>query len=221
MTIKELMVRFRFLLSPRPRPELDEELRFHLERAVEARIAAGMPPDEARRQAMIEFGGVERAREQCHEQRPGWWMGTVAQDVRYALRGFRRNPVFAITAVATLALGIGATTAVFSVVDRILFRSLPYAHDDRIVSVGLVQSLERQEFAVGGFFFDWRDNQKPFEAFAAQGAMSHACDLVEANPAQLNCIHAQAGFLPLLGISPVLGATFCRKRTSPTDRMSR
>ena len=69
-------------------------------------------------------------------------MGTVAQDVRYALRGFRRNPVFTVTVIATLALGIGATTAVFSVVDRILFRPLPYAHDDRLVSVGLVQPLE-------------------------------------------------------------------------------
>jgi predicted permease len=139
----------------------------------------------------------------------------VLQDVRYALRGFRRNPVFAITVIATLALGIGATTAVFSVVDRILFRSLPYAHDDRLVSVGLVQSLERQEFTVGGFFFDWRDNQKPFEAFASQGTMLHACDLIETNPAQLQCIKAQAGFLPLLGISPVLGRNFLPEEDRP------
>jgi predicted permease len=104
---------------------------------------------------------------------------------------------------------------VFSVVDRILFRSLPYARDDRIVSVGLVQSLEKQEFTVGGFFFDWRDNQKPFEAFASQGAMPHACDLVEANPAQLNCIRAQAGFLPLLGVSPMLGRNFLPEEDRP------
>jgi predicted permease len=194
---------------------LDEELQFHVELATEAKVAAGMTAAEARRKALIEFGGVERTREQCHEQRPGWWLGTVLQDVRYSLRGFRRNPAFAVTAIATLALGIGATTAVFSVVDRILFRSLPYAHDDRIVSVGLVQSLERQEFTVGGFFFDWRDNQKPFEAFASQGTMFHACDLVEANPAQLNCIQAQAGYLPLLGISPVLGRNFLPEEDRP------
>ena len=197
------------------RSELDEELQFHVELATEAKVAAGMTAAEARRKALIEFGGVERTREQCHEQRPGWWLGTVLQDVRYSLRGFRRNPAFAVTAIATLALGIGATTAVFSVVDRILFRSLPYAHDDRIVSVGLVQSLERQEFTVGGFFFDWRDNQKPFEAFASQGTMLHACDLVEANPAQLNCIQAQAGYLPLLGISPVLGRNFLPEEDRP------
>jgi putative ABC transport system permease protein len=93
---------------------------------------------------------VERAREECYEQRPGWLIETLAQDMRHALRGFRRNPLFAVTVIATLALGIGATTAVFSVVDPILFRSLPYGHADRLVSVGLVQSLEKQEFTLGG-----------------------------------------------------------------------
>jgi predicted permease len=174
-----------------------------------------MTADEARRQAMIEFGGVERAREQCYEQRPGWWIGTVAQDVRYALRGFRRNPVFTIAVIATLAVGIGATTAVFSVVDRILFRSLPYAHDDRLVSVGTVHSLERQEFMMGGFFFDWRDHQKPFEAMAIQSTGPHACDLVENNPAQLDCLDFDAGYLPLLGISPVLGRNFLPEEVLP------
>jgi predicted permease len=214
--------RMRFLvrqtLSRRRRQsEMDEELAFHLEQAAAANIAAGMTADEARRQALVQFGGVEQTREQCHEQRPGWWLDTVAQDVRYALRGFRRNAAFTITVIATLALGIGATTAVFSVVDRILFRSLPYAHDDRLVSIGLSQSLEKQEFMLGGFFFEWRDNQKPFEAVAAQGTMLHACDLVEANPAQLNCIHVQAGFLPLLGISPILGRNFLPEEDQPNS----
>ncbi|HVC48479.1 MAG TPA: ABC transporter permease [Terracidiphilus sp.] len=113
-----------------------------------------------------------------------------------------------MTVIITLALGIGATTAVFSVVDRILFRALPYAHANRIVSVGLVQSLEGEEFTMGGFFFDWLDHQRPFSAIASQGTMLHACDLVEANPQQLNCIPVQTGFLPLLGISPVLGRNF-------------
>jgi putative ABC transport system permease protein len=213
--MREWLTRLRFLVKGKPPEEVDEELQFHIEQSTAANLSAGMTAEEARRQALVEFGGMGWAQEQCYEQRPGWWMGTVMQDARYALRGFRRNPVFTVTVIATLALGIGATTAVFSVVDRILFRSLPYAHDDRLVSVGLVQSLERQEFTVGGFFFDWRDNQKPFEAFASQGAMPHACDLVEANPAQLNCIRAQAGFLPLLGVSPVLGRNFLPEEDRP------
>ena len=213
--MKEWLTRLRFLVSRRTRGETDEELQFHLEHSAAAKIAAGMTAEEAHRQSLVEFGGLERTREQCYEERPGWWMGTVEQDVRYALRGFRRNAVFTVTVIATLAVGIGATTAVFSVVDRILFRSLPYAHDDRIVSVGLVQSLETQEFMVGGFFFDWRDNQKPFEAMAIQEPGPHACDLVENNPAQLDCLFFDAGFLPLLGISPVLGRNFLPEEDRP------
>lgn len=117
--------------------------------------------------------------------------------------------------IATLALGIGTTTAVFSVVDRILFRALPYAGADRLVSVGLVHSMEREEFTMGGFFFDWYDHQRSFAAMASQGTMLHACDLVEANPQQLNCIPVQAGFLPLLGISPVLGRNFSPDEDRP------
>jgi predicted permease len=210
-------LRFFFLLAfekNKRQGELDEELQFHLEQATLANIAAGMTQEEARRQALVEFGGVERTREQCHEQRPGWRMGTVVQDVRYALRGFRRNPVFTITVIATLAVGIGATTAVFSVVDRILFRSLPYAHDDRLVSFGLVQSLEKQEFTLGGFFYEWRDNQKPFESVTFERGVG-ACNLTEANPVHLHCAQVAGNFLPTLGISPVLGRNFLPEEDVP------
>ncbi len=212
--IKELLSRLRFALSPRPQKELDEELQFHVEQSIQANLAAGMAPGEARRQALVEFGGVERTREACHQQRPGWWMGTVLQDVRYALRGFRRNPVFTITVIATLALGIGATTAVFSVVDRILFRPLPYAHDDRLVSVGLVAPIIPQEFMLGGSYYDWRDNQKPFEAFTSETGV-RTCDLTERTPARLSCASVEQSFLPTLGISPLLGRNFLPEEDRP------
>jgi putative ABC transport system permease protein len=211
---REFLTRLKFLILRRPKNELDEELRFHVQQSIERNIAAGMMPEEARRQALIEFGGVERAREQTYEQRPGWWLGTVAQDVRYALRGFRRNPVFTIAVIATLAVGIGATTAVFSVVDRILFRSLPYAHDDRLVSVGLVAPIIPQEFMLGGSYYEWRDNKKPFEAFTSETGAS-ACDLTERNPARLSCASVEQNFLPTLGISPILGRNFLPEEDRP------
>jgi putative ABC transport system permease protein len=142
-------------------------------------------------------------------------MVAVLQDIRYALRGFRRNPVFAISVLLTLALGIGTTTAVFSVVDRVLFRPLPYVDAGRLVSVGLVQSLERQEFLMGRSFVEWRDHQKPFSGIAGQSTGVHNCDLVENNPKELGCVSFQAGMLPLLGATPVLGRNFSPDEDSP------
>ena len=213
--IVEFLTRSRFFFRRTKRGDTDEELQFHLEQSIRAKIAAGIEPLEARRLTILEFGGVERAKEECYEQRPGWFVGTVGQDARYALRGFGRNSLFTATVITTLALGIGATTAVFSVVDPILFRSLPYAHADRIVSVGMIHSLEGQEFLMGRFYYDWRVNQKPFEAMAAQGTMPHACDLVETNPTQVNCFSFDSGFLPLLGVAPVLGRNFLSEEDQP------
>jgi putative ABC transport system permease protein len=212
--INEWLTRIRFFFVRRKPDELDEELRFHVEQSVERNVTAGMTMDEARRLAMIEFGGVERAREQSFEQRPGWWLGTVEQDVRYALRGFRRNWVFAVAVIATLMVGIGATTAVFSVVDPILFRPLPYAHDDRLVSFGLSQSLEKQEFTVGGFFFEWRDNQKPFESVTFEQGTDE-CNLTEADPVHLHCGKIAQNFLPTLGMAPELGRNFAPEEDLP------
>ncbi|MHB1936131.1 MAG: permease prefix domain 1-containing protein [Acidobacteriaceae bacterium] len=209
------LTRLRFFFRRRPSDEADEELQFHLEQAAQANIAAGMTPEEARRQAVIAFGGMESAREQTFAQRPGWWMETVLQDVRYALRGFRRNPLFTATVIATLALGIGSTTAVFSVVDPILFRSLPYAHADRLVSVGLVHALQREPFMLGGFYYNWKDNQKPFEALTSQAYGANECDLTQQNRAQLSCTAVEANFLPTLGVAPVLGRNFLPEENRP------
>jgi predicted permease len=212
--MREGMSKLRFLVTRGKPAELDEELQFHLAQSIDAKVAAGMDAEEARRQALVEFGGVERTREQCYEQRPGWWLGTVEQDLRYALRGFRRNLAFTVTVIATLALGIGATTAVFSVVDRILFRSLPYAQDDRLVSFGLSQSLEKQEFTLGGFFFDWRDRQKPFQSVTYENGYGD-CNLTESNPVHLHCIHVAQNFLPTLGVMPIAGRNFTPEEDLP------
>ena len=212
--INEFLTRLRFLLSRARNGDLDAELQFHIEQSVQAKIAGGITSEEARRRALIEFGGFERTREQCHEQRPGWWTGTVLQDLRYGLRGFRRNPMFTATIIATLGLGIGVTTAVFSVVDPILFRSLPYAHADRLVSVGLVAPIIQQEFMLGGSYYDWRDQQTPFSSLTSEiGANS--CDLTQEQPLRLSCASVESNFLPTLGISPVLGRNFTAAEDRP------
>src|SRR6185437_12217530 len=103
--------------------DLAEELRFHLEQQIEQNVAAGMAPEQARRQAVLAFGGLESVKEDCRDQWGARLLDITLKDLRYALRGFRKSPVFTLAVVCTIALGIGATTAVFSVVDRILFRS--------------------------------------------------------------------------------------------------
>jgi putative ABC transport system permease protein len=212
--LKQWLTRLRFLLAPKPHREIDEELQFHLEQQAEANIAAGMTPQEARRQAVVAFGGVERTKEESHQQRPSFYIETVVQDIRYALRGFARNPAVTLTILVTLMLGIGSTTAVFSIVDRILFRSLPYGNADRLVSVGMVHSLA-DEFMLGYFYYDWERTQKPFEALTSERAMTAECDLTEKNPAQLRCTSVEGNFLPTLEISPVLGRNFLPQEELP------
>jgi len=195
--------------------QLDEELQFHIEMSAQSiQACSDVSATEARRRALIDFGSVERAREETWRQRPGYFLETLLHDTRYALRGFRRNLGFTITVIATLALGIGATTAVFSVVDRILFRPLPYAHGDRLVSVGLTAPIIPEEFMLGGSYYVWRDNQKPFEALTSETGVSE-CDLTERNPARLSCASVEASFLPTLGISPLLGRNFLPEEDRP------
>jgi putative ABC transport system permease protein len=206
--LKEWLMRLRFLIGSKPYHEIDEEIQFHLAQQTQANVAAGITQEEARRQAAVAFGGIEGVRERSHEERPGYLIETILQDVRYSLRGFRRNAVFTLTIVATLMLGIGATAAVFSVVDRILFRPLPYAHADRLVSLGMVHSIETNEFMLGIFYYDWQRNQKPFEQITSESATTSECDLTESHPAQLSCTSVEGNFLPTLGVLPVLGRNF-------------
>ena len=206
--------RIRVFLNPHAKAELDEELWFHVEQSIAANAAQGLDAGEARRRALIDFGGVDRAREETYRQRPGWLLETILQDVRYAVRGFRRSPGFTFTIVATLALGIGATTAVLSVVDPILFRPLPYAEGGRLVSVGLTAPIIPVEFMLGGSYYTWRDNQTPFAAFTSETGVT-PCDLTEHNPARLSCARVERSFLPTLGIAPILGRNFLPEEDRP------
>jgi putative ABC transport system permease protein len=203
-----------FLHKRRLDEDLREEIQAHLDALTEENIRSGMSAENARAAAIREFGGVEQTKESYRQQRGLPFLDVALQDLRFALRGLVRRPGFAIASVLTLMLGIGATTAVFSVVDRILFRSLPYPHDDRLVSFGLLAPIERDEFMLGASYVDFRKEPGPFEAITSMFPGITDCDVTEQNPVRLNCAQVEQTFLPTFGTEPLLGRNF----TAEEDR---
>jgi hypothetical protein len=122
--------------------EMADEMRQHLERRAQEKIADGLSPEEARYAAQREFGGTAQLQQQCRDERRFIWLEQSAQDVRYAFRQLRRNPGFAATAIVTLALGIGLNTAIFSAAYGVLWRPLPYPDPDRLI---IIQSAQQTE----------------------------------------------------------------------------
>jgi len=195
--------------------ELDTELRGHLEALTEENIRRGMHAEQARRAAHREFGGLEQTKELYRERRGLPFFDAVVQDTRFAIRSLRKRPAFAAVAILTLAVGIGSTTAIFSVVDRILFRALPYPHDEELVSFGDTAPFESLEFVLGPDYFDWRRAQTPFASLTSLVPGGRDCDLTQQNPARLKCALVESTFLPTFGIQPFLGRNFTGDEDQP------
>ena len=125
---------------------------------------------------------------------------SIGQDIRYACRSFLRSRGIAVTAILAIALGVGACTAVFSVVDRLFFRALPYAEEDRVVSVGITAPLDPNEFVLGADYRDWRAAETPFESMGTHVPGSVDCDLTDQNPVRISCASVEASFFTTLGV---------------------
>ena len=186
--------------------ELDREIRSHIAWLAEENMRRGLTPDEALQAAQREFGGIEQTKELYRDQRGLPFFDALLQDLRFALRMLVKRPGFAAVVILTLALGIGATTAVFSVVDRILFRSLPYPQDDRLISFGVKAPFEGIEFMLAPEYAVLKSQASPFESMTSLTPGGADCDLTEQNAAvRLSCALVESTFLPTLGIHPLVG----------------
>jgi predicted permease len=186
--------------------DLEDELRFHVAMREEKLKAAGLDPEEARYASKRRFGNRSSLQETCREMWTFVWLEDLWQDVRYTFRAMRKNRGFTAVVVVTLALGIGASTAVFSVVDPLLFRRLPYPKDDQLVSVGYLGPVDNNEFNVVSSYFDWR--QGPFKSLTAMRP-GVGCDAMIGDvPRRINCYSVTANFLQTFGVSPILGRDF-------------
>jgi predicted permease len=214
--LREWFSRFRFFFAGKSRREIDEEIQFHLERQVQVNLATGMSVSEARRQAAVSFGGRERTREQCREQRPAWTIESLLRDLRFGLRGLLHNPGFTVVAVVTLALAIGANSTIFSLISQALLRALPVQNPDELVVLSTSGSHPGHVQSEGGntpghlhefsypMFRDLRDKNTALSGLIASASASVGVawnNRSEAVSAEM----VSGNYFDVLGVRPALG----------------
>lgn len=196
--------------------ELDEELAYHIAMRTQQNVARGMDAAEARRAALIEAGGVEQTKERCREMRRVRWIEDIAQDVRFALRQLRRSPGFTVVAILTLALGIGANTAIFTLVDRVMLRRLPVRNPQELVSLNLGDSnsfprnMDGNSATAFPFpaFVQMRDRNEVFWSLFAFKDMGRLSVEVNGNPEIVRGEMVTPNFFSALGVRPEIGRDF-------------
>jgi putative ABC transport system permease protein len=202
--------------------EMADEIRAHLELRTQRNLEAGMSPEEARFAAMRAFGGVEQIKERCRDERwRGWiWLEQGLQDVRQAFRSLRRNPGFSAAIVLTLALGIGGNATIFSVVNAVVLKPLPYADIDRVVNLRETRPVaggagKRVPVPVSpATYFDWRNEVRSLEQIAAVGPTEFTLTGRD-EPEQLAGAAVTANLFPLLGVPPLIGRNFLPEENRP------
>ena len=187
--------------------ETDQELSFHLEMETQENLRRGMSPEEARRAARIRLGGLDQVKQASREVRELPWIGSLWQDLRYALRTLARNPGFTAVVVITLGLGIGANTAIFSIVSAVLLRPLPYAAPERLVYPSQFFPRYNEGFILAADFLDWREQEEVLEHVSAY-TTAHF-NLTGANePERVLGVRISPNVFRLLGTGPFLGPGF-------------
>ena len=193
--------------------DLEQDIREHIETETQDNIARGVSLEDAHYAAMRKFGNVTRVQEETREVWSLVWLEQLWQDVRYGLRMLSKSPVFTAVAVLTLALGIGANTAIFSLVDGILLRPLPYTRADQIVHLSWqVKGNAIPNFTAAEFEF-WRDHGDAFAAIAGNRGVANRELEFGTTTQWVKALSVTDGFLEVLGVNPQLGRGFVRDET--------
>jgi predicted permease len=199
--------------------ELDEELRFHLEQQAQHHARSGLSPEEATRRAVLGFGGIDSVKEECREMRGVAALDTTLQDLRYGLRGLRREPVFTITALLTLALSIGGVSTVLTLAHTYFFQRLPVEHPETVVAVS---ATRRHGTELGKLSYPdyvrFRDQNRTLKGLAAHYSTAPLFLAVRDEAREINGAVVSANFFPLLGVKPALGRFFRPDEDSVPDR---
>ncbi len=212
----------RALQRSRREREMDTEFRFHIEAYAEELIGSGVPRDEALRLARIEFGGLERAKEECRDATGANVFDSLLQDIRFGLRQLRKSPGFAAVTVLTLALGIGANTAIFTVINAVMLRALPVLHPEELAAVG--EPAHVHSFSTGTpridvfsypLYREVRDNNSVFSHVLASARLDNLRIRLEAGPEHITGRLVTGNYFETLGVPPLLGRTF----TADEDHM--
>jgi predicted permease len=188
--------------------DIDEEMRIHVEMEMEKNIERGMRPDEARAAALKSFGNRGQIKDLGYEIRGGGWLEDFWQDLRYGARTLRKNPGFTLIAIVTLSLGIGANTAIFTVVNAALLRGLPYREPERLAH--LFETTPQKAYAQREFSYpDYQDYQRS-QAFEGLAAYTGGGGILtgRGEPQRIFAPAASANFFSVLGVAPLLGRTF-------------
>ena len=194
--------------------ELDQEVHSHLAMLRDENLRTGMQADEAQRAARIELGGIEQVKEQVREQRLGSWLQSVLCDCRFGLRQLGKSPGFTFIAVLTLALGIGANTALFTVVESVLLRPLSYPHSDRLVFIA--PKTDKVQFATTSWL-NYRDIREQSHSFADVGLYASDVTVVETKQGSVsvNAPRVTPNLFAMLGVQPLMGRTFTDAEGQP------
>src|SRR5215467_13161440 len=192
--------------------EMMEEFESHLQLHIADNLRSGMSPEEARRQAMLRFGGMEAAKESVRGRARFLGLEGAWRDFRYGLRSLRHNPAFAATAILSLAIGIGASVAIFTVADNLLLRPLPYHDPSQLVMIWEANlRLNSDHGSVSpADYFDWKAQNSCFSAIAAF-VNYHVIFNDGRRSEELDVQSASADLLPMLGVSPIRGRLFTKE----------